>query len=535
MPKVNGSEVESIVIKNAGNATLGTLALSDSVTVDDTLTVSGAAADAKVVGDVFADEAFYDEVIFEKGRVNGTDYYLATVPYLDNNNEPIHLYLAYDENRNPLQAAGYNHTTLSVNGYASILRDGSYYNAIAICDGTIVNRRSFEGYTPDNCLYLGITDDRVIREYKMNSSITPEAMLSAGCRNVWNCYFKLINNGTVVNYVGIHWNNTTVTEDLRGPMMIMGIKANKDVVFLTCDGRTDINQGLNFAEASTILLGQNVVNAYDLDGGGSAAMIAKGSKLNRNIDDGGTFIRNIHYTINVKKASKNIGVQAAYEKIGEEKQRIIEQIIPYINDVDSKLPYYIGDSINTNDNLNNYGVGGKYYCHSASIAASLTNSPVSDRGFTLYVLQHGGYEDQFIQLAITNSPYQFYYRLIRTSTSTYNSWDRLVSKSELDSALDAKLKRVSFPYFSISKNSSKTFTLANETQFILFINGTTTALKSVLMVDTTVSGNVHVSEFHLGSNITYTTARNSITITNNETAAAYLTTMITLGTGMTES
>lgn len=294
----------------------------------------GAVTDAKTA-DAYKN-LYYDEVTVSAGRTSETDYYLAVVPKYDTDSNIIPLNLSYDVDLNPLEQSWENGSTISVNGYCSILSGETHVNAIAICDGEIVNRRSFEGAVPDTYLYLGMKADRTIVEYQMSSSVTPEEMLADGCTNVWNCYFKLVENGAIVSALEeetIVINGTTITNDTRNPLMLMGVKTNGDIVFLACDGRSVINDGLTYGEAGNILISQGCVTVYDLDGGGSTALIVKGSKINRNIDDDGTTIRNIHYAINVIKPSANTPVKGAYAKIGEEKQNLVEQIIPYINEV----------------------------------------------------------------------------------------------------------------------------------------------------------------------------------------------------------
>lgn len=281
-------------------------------------------------------DVYYDDVIVSTGRTSNTDYYLATVPKLDSENNIIPFNLSYNSEKNPLEQAWEKGSTITVNGYGAVLYDGVSRNGIAICDGTVVNTRSYEGVAPDNMLYLGMKPDRTIVEYKMNSAVRPADMLADGCTNVFNCYFKLVENGQIVSALEeetIVINGTTITDDMRNPLMLMGVKTNGDIVFLACDGRSVINDGLTYGEAGNILISQGCDTVYNLDGGGSACLVVRGSKLNRNSESDGTAIRNIHYALNVIKPSANTLARTALAQIGAEKQRIIEQIIPYINAV----------------------------------------------------------------------------------------------------------------------------------------------------------------------------------------------------------
>lgn len=351
---------------------------------------------------------FYEEVTVSAGRMSNTDYYLATVPKIDSSGNVIPVSLSYDSTLNPLELAWKTGSTVSVNGYCSALyNDGTETNTrngIAICDGVVVNTRSFEGQAPDNMLYIGVKPDRSIVEYKMNSAITPAQMLADGCTNVFNCYFKLVENGEIVSGLSdgtIIINGNAVSDDARNPLMLMGVKTNGDIIFMSCDGRTIINDGLTYREAGNFLISQGCDTVYNLDGGGSACLVVRGSKLNRNIDGSGTVVRTVRYAINVTKQSANTPTRTALAQIGREKQHIIEQIVPYVNYVNNALVIRGGNSINSNDDLNDYLIEGKYSCANSTVAQTLSNCPVTV-GFSLYCLQQGGGGNAILQLLVKN-------------------------------------------------------------------------------------------------------------------------------------
>ena len=396
-----------------------------TTTVQDGSITEAKLHDGAVTDSKTADEyrnLYYDEVTVETGRTSNTDYYLATVPKFDSDDNLIPLSLSYSSTLNPLEQAWKKSSTITVNGYGSLQANGASRNGIGICDGVVTTNFSFEGIAPDNCLYIGVKADRTIIEYKMNSAVTPQVMLNDGCLNVFNAYFKLVENGQVVSELSdgtITINSTTITETMRNPLMLMGIKSNGDIVFMACDGRTIINDGLTYREAGEILISQGCETVYNLDGGGSACLVVKGSKLNRNIDGNGTVVRNVHYALNVVKPSLNTPTKSAYAKIGAEKQNIIEQIIPYVNGVYDSLPSKIGTNIVAGTDLNDVVVDGKYYCTASSIAQRLTNCPVNV-GFSMYVMKQGGTGRAYTQIIITNptsSKQLIYYRFILISTT----------------------------------------------------------------------------------------------------------------------
>lgn len=381
--------------------------------------------DGAITDDKTADaykNLFYDEVTVSAGRTSNTDYYIAEVPKYDDNNELIPLKLTYSATLNPLEQAWENNSTITINGYGELHTGSGTRNGIGICDGVTTTNFSFEGIAPDCALYLGVKADRTIVEYKMNSSITANDMKNDGCLNVFNCYFKLVENGAVVNGLAngeIYIGNTQITEETRNPLMLMGLKSDGTIMFMACDGRTIINDGLTYREAGELLISQGCSTVYNLDGGGSACLVVKGSKLNRNIDGDGTVVRKIRYALNVIKPSANTPTKKVYQKIGEEKQNLIGQIIPYINGLQSTLITKLGTVIKSNTDLNDVVKEGKYFCAASSVAITLVNCPVTV-GFSMYVLKQGGTNRGYMQMIVANpisNKLNIYNRFVSVSTS----------------------------------------------------------------------------------------------------------------------
>lgn len=275
---------------------------------------------------------YYDEIISYKERNHDTDCYFSEVPLLDKNGDMIVLYPYYDSERNPLEQAQKYHTSLTVNGNATLDIGETVYRAgITISNGVVINSRSFYEYPNPNPMYIGIKADRSHVDYQMNTDITPAEMLADGCVQVFNCYFKLVENGTVTSLENRYWNDYVLTEADKDVLMLMGFKANKDIVFMACDGRSDVDAGLTARQGANLMIGKGCTDVYYLDGGGSSCLIVNESKYNRNMDGGGAKVRNGHYTLNVTKESTNIATEDAFSKISKEKQNLIEMLIPWIN------------------------------------------------------------------------------------------------------------------------------------------------------------------------------------------------------------
>lgn len=70
----------------------------------------------------------------------------------------------------------------------------------------------------------------------------------------------------------------------RPPRTVIGSTADNKVILFVCDGRQSISDGATLIELAQVLKGIGCVNALNLDGGGSSAIIAGGSLLNKPSD-----------------------------------------------------------------------------------------------------------------------------------------------------------------------------------------------------------------------------------------------------------
>ena len=333
----SGAVTEGKIASNAvTTGKLATGAVTTAKLADGAVTTpklaDGTVTELKLSEDV-AELPYYNEITYNTGRVEDTDYYLVTVPATDADGEYISVYLDYDGEKNPLEQAAANGTNITVNGGCSFfnpLGTGGWVHGIMISNGQVMTEQcitSFEGFGSQDPLYIGIKSDRSYTEWPMDSNITAAQMLAGGYENVFNCYFKLAENGAVVDISSIDG----IDETTVNPLLVLGFKPNKDAVFLACDGRTKINKGLTYRKAAELLIATGCVDVYNLDGGGSACLCYRGAKENRNIDGDGTEVRDIHYTINVKKQVGSLRTRRVFGQVGLEKQRLIEQIVPAVN------------------------------------------------------------------------------------------------------------------------------------------------------------------------------------------------------------
>jgi exopolysaccharide biosynthesis protein len=65
------------------------------------------------------------------------------------------------------------------------------------------------------------------------------------------------------------------------PRSAVGITAEGDLLMLVVDGRQSISRGVDLNQLARILLDLGAVEALNLDGGGSSALVVDGTRLNR--------------------------------------------------------------------------------------------------------------------------------------------------------------------------------------------------------------------------------------------------------------
>lgn len=312
---------------------------------------------------------YYDEITYKKERYHNTDCYFTTVPLLDNSGKIIETHVRYNDGMTPTEYARENHTTLTTNATLTWKQDnGKYLDTVVIGDGIALNEYTGTRKLDDYLEYVAIKEDRTLRGYKA-STTTSAQMISDGVRQAFMSWFRIINNGIAM------YPEIDVAID-KHPRQCIGVKKNGDIVFLTCDGRTYRSEGLTASECAEVMLSKGCVNAWNLDGGGSSSTTIKGSKLNSNIDSGGTADRKLNYSLNIEKPIRNIATDKAFSKIGEEKQNIIGSLTNLLSSEIAERISVSGDSLigkdlNTltdkvyigygNNLINNPAVGNGYF------------------------------------------------------------------------------------------------------------------------------------------------------------------------------
>ena len=133
---------------------------------------------------------------------------------------------------------------------------------------------------------------------------TPQKSLSATFPTVsenWNAYTAvggapvLIKNGKIVfdfttTTSGKYMTNYELLQTdifsstIRPPRTVIGNTADNKLILFVCDGRQTHSDGATMLELAQIMKALGCVNALNLDGGGSTAMVAGGTLLNKPSD-----------------------------------------------------------------------------------------------------------------------------------------------------------------------------------------------------------------------------------------------------------
>lgn len=351
---------------------------------------------------------FYDEIeIVETGRMDETDYYIVHVPLTDSEGNVIQPTMVHHPTENPLENAVATGTTLSINGSATIeMTNSDFVQGTVIGNGVVLNEHSYENdpvvSTLIYPLYLCFDEERNLFELPVNTNPSAASLISAGYKNVFQCYAKLISNNVIRPLSdwnpALEINGSVVTDASHNPMMLMGITVGKDLYFLACDGRTQLNRGLHYQIAATRLNELGCKNVYMMDGGGSTCMVYRGSKINRNIDNNGTKVRNIRYSLTFNKNTPNETEKKSFGNTGLVRQLTTEQIIKYINE--NAFAARGMHDIEANTDLNDIYTVGKYQCTKPAVASTVANNPFGT-SFDLYVCHYGYHDHTVMQIAVS--------------------------------------------------------------------------------------------------------------------------------------
>ncbi|STY76133.1 Exopolysaccharide biosynthesis protein related to N-acetylglucosamine-1-phosphodiester alpha-N-acetylglucosaminidase [Macrococcoides caseolyticum] len=274
---------------------------------------------------------FYNEIVTRSYRdeVSSTDYWVTVIPYEDEDGEKIEIKKGTTdkiEGETPREFFERTGSSFVVN--ASIFNSGGLYG-IHIKDGEIYKD------TPSKYEILGITKDREFKYYP--SDTTSDTMLKDNVYNSFTGFASILKNGQelplesfakVGSYSETH------------PRVVVGTNTNKDLYVIVTDGRKSNNIGMTYEDITRISKSLNLMDAYSLDGGGSAQAIHNGNFIGGLIDNDLTTERKVYDFLYVpKKTSREIDSQVNTTAENSVRLKKIEN-----NYIDRRMPVFNKES-----------------------------------------------------------------------------------------------------------------------------------------------------------------------------------------------
>ena len=480
----NGTSGQSLRTKGDGTTEWASVGLpTDAQTADAvsawldehpeaTTTVQDGAITNKKLANGIA-SSYYDSIIYEQYRKYDTDIYYTVIPVYDSDGEIIDPFFHFSEDKTPNEIARELKTDVTFNGAVNYKKtDGTWQVGNVISRGTPIFDGDITGTLNCNDAgYFSIGRDRTFKTFPIET--TQQELMAADAYNVSEYYFRLVINGEPNDFTQIYDNELNIVDGLRKPYIAIGVTASKELVILACDGRTNIQAGLTAAEMAAELISLGVIDAVEMDGGGSTSLSFKSVKANKNDDGGGTVDRMTRFTFNIKKPNVNDFITEPFAEIGKQKQALRYELYPYINDIYGKMGLYYETgvtSLEEGTDLNDITKVGRYWAQLSSIAGTLLNCPTT-ASFIMTVEYQSGSQ---IHYTIRDNDGNLFVRRnhIYSNANHFTEWRKMCAISSS--------KRVQ-PSLEIPANGSITYEVEDS------------AVKSTdIVVATPHWGNIHV-------------------------------------------
>lgn len=156
-------------------------------------------------------------------------------------------------------------------GFYNTVQDGKNYTLPI--GNTVIDERLITGFIPsrDDIFFSGFSDGSLV------GGIVKEKEQLNKLATQWGISFvPMLLQDRIPQEIPARWRNA------RHPRTIIGNFSNGDLFFMVIDGRqAGWSRGATLEEIQLKLLQLGVVDAYNLDGGGSSTMVFKGKVINR--------------------------------------------------------------------------------------------------------------------------------------------------------------------------------------------------------------------------------------------------------------
>jgi hypothetical protein len=264
-------------------------------------------------------KVYYDDIETIKKRdvISDTDYYITKIPKYDRNGKliKVNLGIANDSEsgvgvESTLKFAHRKNATLVVNAGIFDIPTSSPIS-ILIKDGVVLSNKTL---TDSKYQYLGFDDANNFKVYPYTT--TANAMIRDGVKNALCIFGPLIVDSTIV----------TQTDERVEPRQAIGFTKTKDIIIISCDGRTTANTGMSYTDLARIFAELGCTDAHILDGGGSTSTVLRGVKQNDNVDNNYIDREVNTFLYIVKDNAVDVNNNLANE-LGRVKQSLIEDLI----------------------------------------------------------------------------------------------------------------------------------------------------------------------------------------------------------------
>ncbi len=163
-------------------------------------------------------------------------------------------------------------------------------NAILAINGDYYGARQAGYVIRNGNLYRNTSGDRdalVITktgqfEFVSENETSADELLQSGAYQVLSFGPVLLDDGEI----SVGENDEVGMAMASNPRTAIGYLGNNHYVFVVSDGRTSESAGLSLYELATFMKELGVVDAYNLDGGGSSTMVFKGEIINNPTTNG---------------------------------------------------------------------------------------------------------------------------------------------------------------------------------------------------------------------------------------------------------
>ncbi|WP_311198836.1 phosphodiester glycosidase family protein [Paenibacillus hexagrammi] len=163
---------------------------------------------------------------------------------------------------------------VNAGGFADDNKGGRYP-----LDTTVIGGKYLNGFFPSNngTIFIGLNKERKL----IGGKFTSQSQLDALDPLMGSTFVPTLLQGGAKTSIPTQWQ----TSPARAARTIMANYKNDQLLFIVTDGRDESgNSGATLAELQDKMQSLGIVDAYNLDGGGSSTLIFNGSLINKPSD-----------------------------------------------------------------------------------------------------------------------------------------------------------------------------------------------------------------------------------------------------------